>query len=117
MSECANMLCDQPAKKKGLCSTHYGRMMYGRVGPQTTMDELCQAGLNRECVDCGETPFGGGRRCLPCFQVRAEQNRGEHVASEPPSSGTYSSGCRCRDCKDAAAEYTRQLRARRKVAA
>ena len=115
--ECVNMLCDNRAKKRGLCSVHYGRMMYGRVGPQTTLDELCRAGLNGECVDCGDRPFGGGRRCLECFQRRAMSARGEHVGSGPPSNAGYSNGCRCRDCKVAAADYQRERRARRKAAA
>ena len=117
MAECVNMLCDQTAKKKGLCLTHYSRMHYARTGPMTTLDEMCRAGLNRECVECGEAPFGGGRRCLSCFQARAIANRGDHVASQPPSSSTYSSGCRCRACKDAAAASTRERRAAKRAAA
>lgn len=117
MPECAHMMCDNAARKRGLCSTHYSRMHYARTGPVTTLDELCQAGLNRACVDCGAVPFGGGRRCLTCFQDRADRNRGEHVANEPPSATSYSQGCRCRECKLASAEYARERRARKRAAA
>ena len=117
MPECVHMMCDRTAKKRGLCLTHYSRMHYARTGPMTTLDELCQAGLNRACVDCDSVPFGGGRRCLECFQARAIANRGDHVHSEPPSQAGYSLGCRCRDCKAASAEYARERRARKRAAA
>lgn len=110
MAECAHMMCDQKSKAKGLCAVHYGRMHYASSAIKTPLDELCNAGLNRECVQCGLEPFGGGMRCLACFQKRAMTNRGDHVADVPPSNSTYSAGCRCRDCKLASAEYQRQRR-------
>lgn len=72
--------------------------------------ELAREGLNRSCVECGTYPFGGGLRCLPCFQARARQNAGEHTSSEPVSYATYAMGCRCRGCKKASAAYTRRRR-------
>ena len=73
--------------------------------------ELARAGENRRCIVCADLPFGGGLRCLPCFQARARENAGEHRASERPSYATYASGCRCRACKRESAEYTRRRRA------
>lgn len=117
MPECVNLLCDAKAKKRGLCLTHYSRMHYSRTaGMSTPLHELCRAGLNSSCVDCGEQPFGGGMRCLSCFQERANRNRGEHVANVPPSNSAYGQGCRCRDCKLAAADYQRDRRARKRAA-
>jgi len=72
--------------------------------------ELARAGLNMSCVDCGASPFGGGMRCLGCFQARARKRAGEHTSSEPVSYSTYAGGCRCRGCKKASADYKRKLR-------
>jgi hypothetical protein len=36
---------------------------------------LAQKGENRCCVDCGDRPWGGGMRCLPCFQRRCKERQ------------------------------------------
>ena len=74
--------------------------------------ERARLGVNQFCVDCARTPFGGGMRCLECFQLRVRVRAGEHEAAERPSYATYAMGCRCRDCKRASAEYTRKRRAK-----
>ena len=74
--------------------------------------ERARLGVNQFCVDCARRPFGGGMRCLPCFQARARAKAGDHIVAEPPSNGTYAGGCRCRECRKAQAAYQRRRRAR-----
>ena len=112
---CVNLLCDEPAKTRGLCVVHYRRLQYGRKGPVTTLDELCRAGLNRACVDCGDVPLFGGKRCGECFLERVDERRGVHTADSPVGAG-YGQGCRCRPCMDGAAQYQRERRKRKAAA-
>ncbi|HEY7823345.1 MAG TPA: hypothetical protein VIG24_10945 [Acidimicrobiia bacterium] len=111
LRRCVNLMCDERQAQDGLCAAHWMRLANSRDGEMvTTLKERCQAGVNTACVDCGSSPFGGGMRCLSCFQSLARQRAGEHTIAEPPSYGTYTMGCRCRDCKRASANYTRLRR-------
>jgi hypothetical protein len=71
-----------------------------------------QYGVNRTCVECGDTPYGGGMRCWRCFKRRVDEGRLQHESSSPPSVSTYGKGCRCRPCREVAAE-TRTSQRRR----
>ena len=45
--------------------------------------ERARLGVNQFCVDCARTPFGGGMRCLECFQARCYErsNYGPRIES------------------------------------
>jgi hypothetical protein len=58
-------------------------------------------------------PWGGGMRCLPCFQQRVKRNAGtEHLCVRhlPGASCYQICRCRCRECKDAKLEYAKKFR-------
>jgi hypothetical protein len=120
--------CERPAAARLLCSSHYkqefraGRLEpTGRVKPKKAegLQLLVQQGLNRSCVDCGDRPFGGGMRCLDCFNVRCQSKADSvpHQFPDPATYGTYVKGCRCRDCRAASAGVKRASRNRVKAAA
>jgi hypothetical protein len=83
------------------------------MGRPMTVIERARAGTNQFCVDCAERPWGGGMRCLPCFQLRVKRNAGtEHLCvRHPPGASCYQiCRCRCRECKDAKLEYAKSFR-------
>jgi hypothetical protein len=80
---CVHLQCDRVSRARGLCEKHYGQLKRAGLGPlmrkeparPSGLQGLCQLGQNRSCVDCGDSPWGGGMRCLPCFQRRVEVRR------------------------------------------
>jgi hypothetical protein len=78
MTTCAHVACDRSTRARGLCEMHYGQLKRAGLPPavrrqprQASGLQLdCQLGRNTRCVDCGDLPFGGGMRCLTCFQHR-----------------------------------------------
>jgi hypothetical protein len=75
--------------------------------------ELARAGINRTCVDCGDRPWGGGMRCLDCFQARCDRNAGtEHLCvRHPPGASCYQiCRCRCGECREWKRAYARTFR-------
>lgn len=84
------------------------------------MKALAQAGLNRACVDCGDLPFAGGMRCLPCFQHRVDTrlSEGHGCLEHGPSMVCYvSCRCRCAACRKESARVKRESRQATKGAA
>ena len=76
--------------------------------------ELVRAGQNKTCVDCSDVPFGGGMRCLRCFNLRTTRNAGtEHlcVRHQPGASCYQICRCRCEGCREAKRMYARVRRA------
>jgi hypothetical protein len=124
MSGCEVDGCERPHRARGVCEMHYGRLKRGGLGElqrrqprQATGLQLdCQLGQNHNCVDCGAVrPFGGGMRCLPCFQVRCEERAarlGHACLKHAAGASCYKMcQCRCGECRDAIAMYARQRRA------
>ena len=120
---CVHLECDRPARIRGLCERHYDslrkrakRLQAGMSGEQRlTLRQLCNAGLNQACVDCGDAPLFGGLRCLDCFQIRCDSRKGsdEHLfTAKVPSMTTYRDGCRCAECREISARYQRHYRSR-----
>jgi len=77
---CVHVMCEKPKRARGLCDMHYGRLKRAGLGElrrespkrATGVRLDAQLGQNSNCVDCGQKPYGGGMRCLPCFQVRCD---------------------------------------------
>jgi len=123
---CVHVACDRPQRARTLCERHYAQLKRSGLGPLQRkkpskaegLQLWAQEGTNRECVECGEAPLFGGMRCLTCFQVRADWKRQTvpHRFPEPPSYSSYKRGCKCRECQDYCAAYTRGRRARQRAA-
>ena len=129
MKICAHLQCEEASRTRGLCATHYKRLMRDTRPelirqPLKVPDSLqrsCQEGTNRTCVDCGERPYGGGMRCLTCFQNRVEDRRAsepQHDCGRHRQSRTCyrTCKCRCRGCQAFSAEAKRVVRARARAA-
>jgi hypothetical protein len=127
MTTCAHVACDRSTRARGLCEMHYGQLKRAGLPPavrrqprQASGLQLdCQLGRNTRCVDCGDLPFGGGMRCLTCFQhrvsVRLDTETAHECVAHMPSTNCYRTcRCRCRECREAVTEQ--KQRARRKVA-
>jgi hypothetical protein len=113
---CVHIGCERPQRARTLCEMHYGRLKRAGLGTlhrkqprQAQGIQLdAQLGQNSNCVDCGAKPFGGGMRCLRCFQVRCDA-RAELRRSLPsvhectvhrPSMYCYKAcQCRCSGCR------------------
>ena len=93
--------------------------------------ELSRDGMNDACVDCGDAPFGGGMRCLPCMGKYVAKRR-ERVRAglkgsiidvhtcgkHRPSLTCYvKCRCRCRTCRDYELDRERRRRERARSAA
>lgn len=62
-----------------------------------TVEEMSRAGTNMRCSDCGDTPYAGGMRCLPCFRSRCESKLAEaHKCGSHEAGVTCYRLCRCR---------------------
>lgn len=89
MRQCELVVCDRPSRARGLCDMHYQKEKRSGLGELVRrvptvavgVEALAQKGANRCCVGCGDPPFGGGMRCLPCFQQRCRE-RQEQLARE-----------------------------------
>jgi hypothetical protein len=127
MTTCAHVACDRSTRARGLCEMHYGQLKRAGLPPavrrqprQASGLQLdCQLGRNTRCVDCGDLPFGGGMRCLTCFQQRVKvrlDEEGTHECGKHQQSSTCYRACRCRcgGCRRAVADE--KARERRKVA-
>lgn len=123
LTECAHLRCDLEARSRGLCPTHYKRLMRRddpvrlRQHPAAREKSAAEAraadGVNQRCVSCGAPPLFGGMRCLPCFQARCEARReapGGHVCRHhAPSVNCYlRCACRCPGCRTAKAQDRRR---------
>jgi hypothetical protein len=83
MRQCELDGCDRPSRARGLCEMHYQKEKRAGLGelkrakPKLAegVELLAQKGENRCCVDCGDRPWGGGMRCLPCFQQRCRDRQ------------------------------------------
>ena len=110
---CVHVACDRPQRARTLCEMHYGRLKRAglptlmRTPPRqaTGLQLDCQLGRNESCVDCGDTPYGGGMRCIGCFQKRVDEKSGTHTSLLPTGVQAYQEGCRCRRCRIAAARF------------
>jgi hypothetical protein len=119
---CVHVACDRPQRARTLCEMHYQQLKRSGLGPLKRVQPRqarglqldCQLGQNTECVDCGDSPYGGGMRCVPCFQKRVDEKAGSHTMEVPPGLTAYKYGCRCRRCRVASARDQQQ---RRKAAA
>jgi hypothetical protein len=129
MKVCAHLQCDDLSRSRGLCAKHYKELQRrGLPDPQRKkqpkqavgLQRRCQEGTNDTCVDCGDSPFGGGMRCLECFQRRVNvrlDEEGTHECGKHSQSSTCYRACRCRcgGCRRAVADE--KARERRKAAA
>lgn len=79
-----------------------------------TLIELVRAGENPRCVDCGDTPFGGGMWCVECFGLNCERRAAEQRArGELHECGRHGFSlacynhckCRCEGCRAAKAAH------------
>ena len=79
---CVHVGCDRAQRARRLCSMHYVQLKRNGLPPLVErkrpakpvgLRQLAQEGRNRACVDCYREPYGGGLRCLPCFQVRCRE--------------------------------------------
>jgi hypothetical protein len=110
---CVHVGCDRPQRARTLCEMHYGQLKRAglptlmRTAPRqaTGLQLDCQLGRNTACVDCGHRPYGGGMRCVPCFQKRVDEKSGTHTSHLPTGVQAYEGGCRCRRCRIAAARF------------
>jgi hypothetical protein len=83
MRQCELDGCDRPLRARGLCEMHYqkekraglGELQRAKPRRAEGVELLAQKGENRCCVDCGDRPWGGGMRCLPCFQRRCKERQ------------------------------------------
>ena len=121
---CVHVGCDRPQRARTLCQMHYqqlkrsGLPTYIRKQPRQAkgLQLDCQLGRNRSCVDCGDEPFGGGMRCLTCFQKRCDERQGTHMSDREPGVSAYTDGCRCRRCTIAASKARKEQRHRKAAA-
>ena len=71
--------------------------------------ELAREGLNTVCVDCSDFPWGGGMRCLKCFQAAALRRKEvtEHrcIRHDPSPTCYQLCRCRCDECKESKRAY------------
>jgi hypothetical protein len=117
---CVHVACDRPQRARTLCEMHYQQLKRSGLGelqrkkPRQAdgLKRDAQLGQNRCCVNCGDRPFGGGMRCLPCFQKRVDEKAGEHTLEVPPGLTAYKYGCRCRRCRIASAKSQQRRRAK-----
>jgi hypothetical protein len=83
MRQCELEGCDRPSRARGLCEMHYqkekraglGELQRAKPKLAEGVEALAQKGENRCCVWCGNPPWGGGMRCLPCFQRRCKERQ------------------------------------------
>jgi len=122
---CVHVMCERPRRARGLCEMHYGRLKRAglgelrrsKAGRPSGVKLDAQQGINRNCVDCGQQPYGGGMRCLPCFQLRCDMRAAQlrktsevHTCvKHDPSPGCYvRCQCRCAGCRAAKSEYAKE---------
>jgi hypothetical protein len=115
--------CERPQRARQLCEMHYMQLKRAGLGPLRRkqprqaegLKRDCQLGQNFNCVDCGQKPYGGGMRCLTCFQVRCEERaeKSAHACGKHAAGTSCYSMCKCRcgECRDAIKMYARQRRA------
>ena len=121
MNVCEAEGCGRVQRARHLCEMHYGQLKRAGLGtlqrqkprPPTALERDCQLGLNGSCVDCGDVPFGGGMRCLWCFQVRCDRRQVDLLAQggphyclrHEPSLRCYKDcECRCDRCRECYSE-------------
>jgi hypothetical protein len=118
---CVHVACDRPQRARTLCEKHYTQLK--RSGLPTLIRQPprkatgvrldAQLGQNRNCVDCGEPPWGGGMRCWDHFKARCGQNAGtEHLCTRHPAGASCYQICRCRceECREGKRQYARRFR-------